>query len=57
MAKIKRYDPSDVVTTTEYIVTTTGDRFFRPVNDEDSMADQLAQCQRLSPTGVESVVA
>ena len=57
MARANPYDPSDVVTTTEYQVITSGDRFFIPVNDEDTMANQLAECQRLSPTGVESVVS
>lgn len=57
MAKANPYDPSDLSTTTEYQVTTTGDRFFIPVNSEDTMSLQLAECQRLSPTGVENVVA
>tara|TARA_R100000322_G_C5375466_1_gene174671 strand:+ start:172 stop:387 length:216 start_codon:yes stop_codon:yes gene_type:complete len=28
-----------------YMVNTTGDRWFIPYNDNDSMADQLAQCK------------
>ncbi|QNI75610.1 hypothetical protein SynMVIR181_00610 [Synechococcus sp. MVIR-18-1] len=57
MARANPYDPSDVVVTSNYIVSTTGDRFFIPVNNEDSMSEQLEECQRLSPNGVESVVS
>ena len=43
--------------TVEYIVKTTGDRLFIPVNAPTATtAAQLAQCQKLSPDGV-SVVA
>lgn len=55
MAQANAYDPSDLVTTTNYIVTTTGDRFFIPFNSDAATADQLAQCQTLSPNGVEEV--
>ena len=57
MAKATPFDPSDVSHVIDYTVKTTGDRFFIPFNDEASTADQLAQCEKLSPTGVESVVA
>ena len=47
----------------QYAVSTTGDRWFIPYNDNASMADQLAQCKKLvgqttdgSDCGVESVV-
>ena len=47
----------------EYTVGTTGNRWFIPYNDNDSMADQLAQCKKLvgqttdgTDCGVESVV-
>lgn len=55
MAQANSYDPSDLTTTTNYIVTTTGDRFFIPFNSDAASADQLAQCQTLSPNGVEEV--
>ena len=57
MAKATPFDPSDVSHVIDYKVKTTGDRFFIPFNDEAVTADQLAQCVKLSPTGVESVVA
>lgn len=42
--------------TVEYKVKTTGDRLFIPVNAPTaSTAEQLAQCQKTSPDGVESV--
>ena len=59
------YDPSSTsskITTIEYSVHTTGDRFFIPVNSDThgggdgDMADQLAQCQVMSPKGIEKVV-
>ena len=28
----------------EYMINTTGDRWFIPYNDNDSMADQVTQC-------------
>ena len=31
----------------EYMVNTSGDRWFIPYNDNDSMADQLAQCKNM----------
>jgi hypothetical protein len=57
MARANPFDASDVLTTTEYVVHTTGDRWFIPVNSDDSMADQLAECQKLSPNGSEVVAA
>ena len=42
--------------TVEYVVKTTGDRFFIPVNaPEASMANQRAQCLKVSPDGTEKV--
>ena len=42
--------------TVEYAVNTTGDRLFIPVNAPDATtAQQLAQCVKVSPDGVESV--
>ncbi len=49
------YDPSDVVVSLEYSVSSTGDRLFIPVNSIASMADQLTQCQVVSPNGTEVV--
>ena len=57
--------------TVQYMVNTTGDRLFIPANgpaidkensgdgmtEEQSMAEQLAFCQNLSPEGVEVVVS
>ena len=59
------YNPANLTTITEiqYAVGSTGDRFFIPVNSDEhgggdgDMSDQLAQCQKLSPLGVESVVS
>ena len=31
----------------EYMVNTSGDRWFIPYNSDASMADQLAQCKRM----------
>ena len=41
------YDPSERDYTVEYMVSTTADRFFIPVNSEDTMAKQLALCKKL----------
>ena len=42
--------------TVEYAVNATGDRLFIPVNAPDATkAQQLAQCVKVSPDGVESV--
>ena len=41
--------------TVEYVVKTTGDRWFIPVNSDASKADQKAQCQKMSPDGKEVV--
>lgn len=63
----KAYNPKNVSTTTQYVVAETGDRFFIPVNndesgaggatDADSSANQLKQTQTLSPTGEEIVAS
>jgi len=43
--------------TVTYAVKTTGDRLFIPVNaPEATTAEQRAQCEKLSPDGVERVV-
>ena len=34
----------------EYMVNTTGDRWFIPYNDNASTADQLAQCKKMVGT-------
>ena len=34
----------------EYMVNTTGDRWFIPYNDNASTADQLAQCKKMGGT-------
>ena len=40
--------------TVEYYVKTTGDRWFIPVNAPDATkAQQVAQCSKVSPDGVE----
>ena len=42
--------------TVEYAVNATGDRLFIPVNAPDATkAQQLAQCVKVSPDGVESI--
>ena len=59
------YSPANISTITEiqYAVSTSGDRFFIPVNSDEhgggdgDMSDQLAQCQKLSPLDVELVVS
>ncbi len=44
--------------TVEYVVKTTGDRLFIPVNAPDATkAQQLAQCIKVSPDGVEKVAS
>ena len=53
--KTKDYDPSNVVVTDKYVVNQSGDRFFIPVNTQDTMSQQLDLCERLSPFGVEVV--
>ncbi len=56
MAKANPYDPSDVVVSLEYSVSSTGDRLFIPVNaPEGTTSEQLAQCQVVSPNGTEVV--
>ena len=46
----------------QYMVNTTGDRWFIPYNDNDSKADQVTQCDKIvgdtddgTPAGAESV--
>ena len=42
--------------TVEYVVKTTGDRWFIPANAPDATkAKQVEQCGKLSPDGVEKV--
>ena len=44
--------------TVEYVVNTTGDRLFIPVNAPDaSKSAQLAQCVKVSPDAVEVVAS
>ena len=46
------YSPDARTITTEYLVATTGDRFFIPASaPEATNAEQLAQCQALIGTG------
>ena len=55
------YDAKATSVTIEYVVGTTLDRFFIPTTgygdnpNAGSTAQQLAQCQILSPTGTERV--
>lgn len=57
MAKAS-YDPKTTTVTTEYVVKTTGDRFFIPAYPEvHTTAADLASCKALSPKGVEKVAA
>ena len=56
------YDPSNInFTQTLYVVEATGDQFFQPTvgqgdnADSGTMAERLAQCERLNPNGVEEV--
>ena len=41
------YDPTARTLSVEYMVSTTGDRWFIPVNSNDTMANQLAECNKL----------
>ena len=43
--------------TVEYVVKATGDRWFIPVNSDASKSDQAAQCQKMSPDGVEKIAS
>ena len=55
------YNAKNSSVTIEYMVETTGDRFFIPTtgygdnSDSGTNAQQLAQCQVLSPNGSERV--
>ena len=51
----KSYDPKNVTVVDKYVVNQSGDRWFIPVNDEETMSQQLDQCEELSPTGEEIV--
>ncbi len=60
------YDPENRADgmQTVYMVNNTGDRWFIPYNSDASMADQLAQCDKMvgdtddgTPAGVENVVS
>lgn len=56
MAKANPYDPSNVSHVIDYTVKTTGDRWFIPVNAPTATtSEQLAQCAKTSPDGVEVV--
>ena len=51
-----RYDPKTSTAIPQYVVKTTGDRFFEPAYPEPhAKAGDLAQCKKLSPKGVELV--
>ena len=52
------YDPANIAAdvSSTYMVKTAGDRLFIPVNSEDTMANQKAQCLNVSPVGAEVVV-
>ena len=41
------YNPAARTLSVEYMVSTTGDRWFIPVNSNDTMANQLAECNEL----------
>jgi len=52
------YDPKASAVVPNYVVKTTGDRFFIPAYPEPhTKAGDLAQCKKLSPKGVEQVAA
>ena len=52
------YDPKTSKAIPNYVVKTTGDRFFIPAYPEPhAKAGDLAQCKKLSPLGVEVVAA
>ena len=44
------YDPSARTLSVSYAVSTTGDRWFIPFNWNDTMANQLAECNKLVGT-------
>ena len=44
------YSPKERTLSVSYAVSTSGDRWFRPVNSNDTMANQLAECNRLVGT-------
>ena len=43
--------------TVEYVVKTSGDRWFIPVNSNGTKGEQKAQCQKMSPDGKEVVAS
>ena len=50
------YDPKTSTVIPEYVVKTTGDRFFIPAYPEPhARAGDLTSCKALSPKGVEKV--
>jgi hypothetical protein len=52
------YDPKTSTVIPQYVVKTTGDRFFEPgYPNPHTKAGDLAQCKKLSPKGVEQVAA
>ena len=50
------YDPKTTTVVPQYVVKTTGDRFFIPAYPEPhTKVGDLAQCKKLNPKGVELV--
>ena len=59
MAAPKSYDPSarDNAMVTNYYVNTDGDRWFIPYNDNDTKAEQVAQCSKIVGNTADGSVA
>ena len=55
----KSYDPSarDNAMVTNYYVNTDGDRWFIPYNDNDTKANQVAQCSKVVGNTADGTVA
>ena len=55
----KAYDPSARANAMQvkYKVNTTGDRWFIPYNDNDTMAAQVAQCSKVVGNTADASVA
>jgi hypothetical protein len=51
------YDPKTSTVIPEYVVKTAGNRWFIPAypDPRTTAADDLAECKKLSPKGVEKV--
>ena len=47
------YDPSARTLSVSYAVSTTADRWFIPVNTNETMAKQLAECNKLVGKGAD----